>query len=87
MHGYHDEYTYTRALRVYIKNATHLQVIFKYFRQILLSTIIPTISARVQIVSMARRIAKSLSSRTGIICPLKDTGNNFTRQCVRSSGP
>lgn len=85
MHGY--QYTYTRALRVYIKNATHLQVIFKYFRHILLSTIIPTISARIQIVNMARRIkAKSLSSRTRV-CPLKDTGNNFTQQCVRSSGP
>lgn len=88
MHGYHEEYTYARALCVYyIKNAIHLQIIFKYSRQILLSNIIRIISVRIQLIDMARRIAKSSPSRTRVIYPLNDTGKNFTQQCARSSEP
>jgi len=92
MHDYDEElrdsYMYTRILRVYyIENAIHLQIILKYSRQILLSIIISIISARIRIIGMARRIAKSSPSRTKVICPLKDTEKNFTQQCAHSSGP
>lgn len=84
MYGHHEEHTYARALCIHrVKNASHLQITFKYTRRVLLSTIISAVSARV--VDMARRIAESLSSRARIINPLKGTGDHFTEQ--RSSGP
>lgn len=75
MHGYREEYTCARAPRVYgIGNATSSQIVLKYSRRMLLSTMVSIISARIGNVAWEKRIAGPALLFTGTTYAVRPPG-------------